>query len=1125
MKCARCDQENPPEAKFCLECGVRLAPACVKCGMKLPAGAKFCLECGQSVHAWSAAESRFSSPEAYTPKFLAEKILTSRDALEGERKQVTVVFADMKGSMELLADQDPEVGRKLLDAVLERMMEAVHRYEGTVNQVMGDGIMALFGAPLAHEDHAVRACYAALRMQETVTRYGDELQRSHGVPVQIRVGLNSGEVVVRSIGSDLHMDYTAVGQTTHLAARMEQMALPGTILITADTLRLGEGYVQVKPLGPIRIKGLSEPVEVYEITGAERGRTRLEAAAARGLTRFVGREAELDQLRQALERALAGHGQVVALLGEPGVGKSRLVWEFTHSHRTHGWLILESSSVSYGKVTPYLPVIDLLKAYFQIEAGDDGRKIRERLTGKLLTVDRALEPTLPAFLSLLEVPVDDSEWQALDPPQRRQRTLEAVKRLLLRESQVQPLLLVFEDLHWIDTETQGVLDSLVDSLPTARILLLVNYRPEYQHGWGSKTYYTRLRLDPLPHDSAEELLEALLGDDAGLQPVKKLLIERTEGNPFFLEESVRTLVETQGLVGERGAHRLAKALPSIQMPATVQAILAARIDRLLPEDKRVLQAASAVGKDVPFVLLLAIADLPEEELRRGLSRLQGTEFVYETRLFPDLEYTFKHALTHEVAYGGLLQERRRALHARLVEVIESLYADRLTEQVERLGHHALHGAVWEKAVRYLRHAGAKAVDRSANREAVRFFEQALTVLAKLPESRETLTETLDIRIALGPALGAIKGFPAPEVEASYIHARDLCGRIGDTWQLFPALWGLWHVNHNRGEYQAARELGEQLLNVAQGGQDPALLLQAHHALWTTLFQMGEPAAAKAHVQQGLALYDPEQHRSQGFQYGGHDPGVCCRNFSARALWVLGYPDQALRHIQEALSLARELSHPYTTAWALYYAAWLYYHCGETQASAEKAEAVVTLATAQGFPLFFALGSILSGRVMVEQGRGEEGIAQLHRGLAAIMAGGMAGRMVFSLCLLGDAYRKERQPEKGLQVLPEALAMVERNIEGYYEPELHRLKGELLLSQAASISQDAETCFRRAIEIARTRQEKSLELRAVTSLSRLLNRQGKREEARVTLAEIYGWFTEGFDTKDLKEAKALLEGHF
>ena len=430
------------------------------------------------------------------------------------------------------------------------------------------------------------------------------------------------------------MDYTAIGQTVHLAARMEQMAMPGSVLMTPDTLRLAEGYVRVKVLGPVNVKGLNEPIEVYEITGAGPVRSRLQAAAARGLTRFVGRAAEFDTLCQALERAGAGRGQVVALVGEPGVGKSRLFWEFTHSRRTVDWLIVESGSVSYGKATAYLPVTDLLKAYFAIEDRDDVRKIREKVTGKLLTLDKSLEPALPAFLALLDVTVEDEQWQNLDPPQRRQQTLDAVKRLLLRESQVQPLVLVFEDLHWIDSETQALLDGLVESLPTARMLLLVNYRPEYQHGWGSKTYYSQIRIEPLTRESAMEVLSALLGGDQALQPLKDLLIARTEGTPFHLEECVRTLVEINALVGTRGSYRLAKPIESFQVPASVQAVLAARIDRLSPEAKQLLQSASVIGKDFLFALLHAITDLSEEELRRELGRLQAAEFLTRSGCFP-----------------------------------------------------------------------------------------------------------------------------------------------------------------------------------------------------------------------------------------------------------------------------------------------------------------------------------------------------------------------------------------------------------------------------------------------------------------------------------------------------------
>jgi class 3 adenylate cyclase/tetratricopeptide (TPR) repeat protein len=775
---------------------------------------------------------------AYTPPYLAEKIFTSRSALEGERKQVTVLFADIKDSTELIRGLDPEAAQQLLDPALNHMMDAVHRYEGTVNQVLGDGIMALFGAPIAHEDHAVRACYAALAMQAAMRPYTDEVRHNHGLALRIRVGLHSGEVVVRAIGNDLHMDYSAVGETTHLAARMEQLATPGSICLTAETLRLAEGFIQVQSLGPVPVKGLVAPVEVFELVGASGIRRRLQAAAVRGLTRFVGRQAELTALQQALERAAAGHGQVVALVGEAGVGKSRLVYECIQSHRTQGWVILESSSVSYGKATAYLPVRDLLKAYCQIEERDEGRRMREKLTGKLLTLDDTLRPTLPVFLALLDVPVDDPTWQALEPPQRRQQTLEAVKRLLLRESQEQPLLLVFEDLHWIDTETQALLDSLVESLPTARLLLLVNYRPEYQHGWGSKTYYTQLRLDPLPPTSADEFLQALLGDDASLVPLKQRLIARTEGNPFFLEESVRALIETGVLTGTPGSYRLVQALQGLQVPATVQAVLAARIDRLPPEEKRLLQTAAVVGTEVPFTLLQAIAEASEEALHRGLAHLLAAEFLYETHLFPERAYTFKHALTHEVAYGGLLQERRRVLHARIVEALEALTGDRLTEQVERLAHHALRGEVWAKALAYCRQAGEKSLARSAYREAMRYFEQALSALAYLPEQRDMREQAIDLRFALhmalmpsGGDLGRALAY-LREAEALAV-ALDDPRRLGRVSLFLPPIFNI------MGAYDQAIAAGQRALTLATASGEVGLQALANYFLGAAYWLQGD----------------------------------------------------------------------------------------------------------------------------------------------------------------------------------------------------------------------------------------------------------------------------------------------
>ena len=564
MQCPKCQfDDNPDGARFCVQCGAKLDQVCPACGAAVKVDEKFCHACGEKLGLDTPSvppaepEARPDlSPETYTPKHLAERILNSRGALEGERKQITILFTDIKGSMELIEGVDPEEATKILDDTNGAMMDAVHRYEGTVNKVLGDGIMALFGAPIAHEDHAVRACYAALAMQQSIGTYAQAARGALGVEVQVRVGLHSGEVVVRAIGNDLSMDYDAIGPTVHLAGRMEQLAVPGSIRLMADTLRLAEGFVEVKSLGSIPVKGLSEPVEAFDLTGVAAARTRLQAAAARGLTRFVGRDAETQSLGHSFESAKDGHGQIVAVVGEPGVGKSRLFYEFTRSHRAQGALALESSSVAYGKATSWLPVIGLLRSYFAIAENDDARSKREKITGKLLTLDEDLRPILPAFMALFDVPVDDEAWQGLAPQQRRRRTLDAMKTLFVRESQLQTLILVFEDLHWVDDETQALLDSLVESLPTCRILLLANYRPEYEHNWGGRTYYAQLRVDPLPAESIEGILDSLIGPGEDLAPLKTLLLDRAEGNPLFLEESVRRLVEAGTLAGERGAYKL-----------------------------------------------------------------------------------------------------------------------------------------------------------------------------------------------------------------------------------------------------------------------------------------------------------------------------------------------------------------------------------------------------------------------------------------------------------------------------------------------------------------------------------------------------------------------------------------
>jgi tetratricopeptide (TPR) repeat protein len=925
---------------------------------------------------------------------------------------------------------------------------------------MGDGIMALFGAPLALEDHAIRACYAALRMQAEVKGYAREALRTVGLPIAIRTGLNSGEVVVGAIDSDLHMDYTAIGQTVHLASRMEAMAAPGSILMTAETLRQAEGYVVEKPLGPVPVKGLDSPLEVYELTGAATVRSRLHATAARGLTRFVGRDSEIEYLRRGLERAGRGHGQVLAVVGDAGVGKSRLFWEFTHSHRTQGWLIVESSSVSYGKATSYLPVIELLKGYFQIETGDDVRNIRERVTGKLLSLDRALEPSLPALLWLLEVPVEDEQWDRLDPPQRRQRVLDGIKRLLLRESQVQPLLVLFEDLHWIDAETQALLDSLVESLPSARIMLLVNYRPEYQHKWSGKSYYQQIQVDPLQKESADQLLVAILGSDPGLDELKALLVERTEGNPFFLEESVRTLVETKALEGDRGSYRLARATNQIDIPATAQSIVAARIDRVPPEDKQLLQAASVIGKDVAFTLLQAIAQTKDEGLKEALSRLQAAEFLYESRLFPDVEYTFRHALTYEVAYRSLLQDRRRALHTEVMRAIETLAGDQANE-IERLADHSFRGEVWQKAVPYLRQAGTKALARSAYRDAAAYFEKALTALDRLPKTSSAHELALDLRFELRNALWPLGEFERllKILREAEVIARELGDNKRRGWVSLYLGANLWITGHPA----EARSAVEETLAIGEAIQDLPLRVAARFYLGTTHAISGEYRLSKEPLFEITQLLAGDRRADRcGLPFY---PSVLARSWLVWSMGELGEFEEGIAIGEEAMRLAEALNHPYSLAHLCYDLGYLYIVQEKLDSALPLLERGYALAREWHLTFLWPLVSWFLGHSYVLSGRTAEGMSLLEGAQSAFRSLGSGAFQPFALIHLGEAYLKVGRQDDAINAAREALRFSRERGQRGYEAYALRLLGEIASVPGAATVAEAATCYTEAMALA------------------------------------------------------------
>jgi tetratricopeptide (TPR) repeat protein len=903
---------------------------------------------------------------------------------------------------------------------------------------------------------------------------------------------------------------------------MEQLATPGSIRLTASTLRLAEGLVQVNALGQFPVKGLTEPVEVCELVGASTIRRRLQASAARGLTRFVGRQQELTALQQMLEQAGAGHGQVVALVGEAGVGKSRLVYEFIHSHHTPGWLVLESASVSYGKATPYFPVIDLLKRYSHVEERDDTRTIRAKVTGQVLTLDPALQDTVPALLALLDAVPEDSPFLTLDPPQRRQRTLDALKQVILRESQAQPLLLVFEDLHWMDAETQALLSSLVESLPTSRLLLLVNYRPEYQHGWGSKTSYTQLRLDPLPPVSAEEFLQALLGDDPSLQPLTALLIARTEGNPFFLEESVRTLVETGVLVGERAAYRLGHAQAGIQVPATVQAVLAARIDRLPAEEKRLLQTAAVLGMEVPVPLLHAIAEVPEAVLQRHLTSLQSAEFLYETRLFPEHEYTFKHALTHEVAYGSLLLERRRVLHARIVEALEALAGERVAEQVERLAHHALRGEVWDKALAYCRQAGEKAMARSAYREAVGYFEQALSALPHLPEQRATREQAIDLRLALRSAL--LPSGDMGRILAYLREAETLAVALDDPRRLAQVSVFLSFNFFTMGAYDQAIAAAQRALAFAMAGGEVVLHALANIDLGRAYYHQGDYRRAIDCYRQTVASLEGAQRRERFGRV--FLPAVQSCAYLAACHADLGMFAEGGALGEEGLRIAEAVDHPASLMMASWGGGLLALRQGDLRRALPFLERAMGLCQDTDLPIFFLPIAGALGAVYTLGGRVADAVPLLTQAMEQATAMERVNTQAFCALSLGEAQLLADRLEEAQALAERALVLAREHQERGNEAYALRLLGDIALHRHPFEVEQAESSYRHALALAEELGMRPLVAHCHLGLGMLYLKAGRGEQARPELSaaiDLYRDMDMTFWLPQTEAALAQVEG--
>jgi class 3 adenylate cyclase/predicted ATPase len=1045
----------------------------------------------------------------------------SQFAPEGERKLITALFVDIVGSTILEQDLDPEEARAIIDPALKLMIEAVRRYDGYVVQSTGDGIFALFGAPVAHEDHPQRSLYTALRLHEEMRRYSDRLRTDGRPPIQIRAGVNTGDVVVRSIKTgDTQTEYTPIGHTVNLASRLQELASGGSTIISDSTRKLVEGYFALLPRGPTRVRGISETLDVFEVTGLGPLRTRLEKSAGRGLSGFVGRDTEKEEFRRAAEKVKAGVGQILAIEAEPGVGKSRLFFEFKIEANSD-WTVAEGTSVSHGKDSAYLPIVELLHCYLGTGRDENASLRRQKLATKIAELEQTLQSDFAYLCALLEIEEDKEKLASMDAQLRRTRTLEAVMRLFLSESKRQPLILIVEDLHWLDDESQALLDLLATSIGSARILLLVNYRPEYTLRWGDKSYCRRLRLEPLNYDNANEMLKEMLGTSEDLEPLRQLIIDTTEGTPFFIEESVQALFDEGTIKRVNGSVKLIRPLASLRIPPTVQAILAARIDRLHNDEKNLLQTLAVLGREFVLSLARAVAGRSEYELERLITNLQLGEFVYEQPSISDVEYIFKHALTQEVAYNSMLVERRKQLHESVGRAIELLYPSSLEDHVADLAHHFSRSGNREKAIEYLRLSGTQALSLGALARAVQDLESARRLLKDVPDGLPRDKSELQVLNPLGTAYIAARGYAAPEVGPVFQRAREICATIGEPQQQFAMVFGNFAWRIVRGEMDRSLVLANEALSLADAFGDPGMWMEALFLLGVTLFYRGDFSGARAQHEKALAQYDDRDRNRLWAARVGEDAGVAHRCYLALSLWHLGYPERAVKVNREARELARSMVHPFSLAYAQHHTSWLYQLMRLPAETLLFSDEQMHTSAEQGFPLFHATGAIYHGAGQLLQGNGENALTVLESGLDAYRATGAALAVPYYLGLLGEVLAQRGNRRDAKSVLDDALAIAETGNDRCHQAELHRLKGEFARSGGEQ-PEIAEEHFLGSLATAKKQRSKAWELRAAMSLARLYQGLGRRHEASEPLRYAYDCFTEGFATPDLREAKTLLD---
>ncbi len=944
MRCPSCHQDNRPERRFCAECGGALSPPCPACGSANEPGEKFCGGCGAALTT-TTATALPRPPATSTPRHLVDRILASRAALAGERKQVSVLFADVQGSMELAAQTDPEEWSRIMQRFFTILADGVERFEGFVDKFTGDGIMALFGAPIAHEDHAQRACYAALHLRDELARYATEVKREHGLGFSTRMGIHSGEVVVGAIGDDLRMDYTAQGHTVGLAQRMESLAEPNTCYVSAATAALASGYLALEDLGDFRVKGVAEPLRVHRLAGLGASRTRFDISRSRGLSRFVGRSADLRALEDALEQSAACNGQVVGVVAEAGTGKSRLCFEFLERCRARGMSVYEARAVAHGRNIPFLPILELFRAYFGITLQDDDRSAREKIAGRLVVLDQRFTEALPLLYDFLGVSDPQRPAPRLDPDARQRQLIGVMRQVTQTISEEQPTVTLIEDLHWLDAASAEFLEHNVDARAGSRSLLVLNFRPEYRADWMQKSWYRQIPLAPLGVEGVAELLTGLLGSDPGIATLAAPIHARTGGNPFFTEEVVQSLIESGHLAGTRGAYRLVAPIERLQVPATVQALLASRIDRLPEREKRLLQVAAVIGKDFPEPLLAAVAELPAEDLKAALASLCRTEFIHEQALYPVAEYAFKHPLTQEVALASQLRERRREVHAAVARAIEQQETARLDELAPLLAQHWEEAGDLLAAARWHRRA-AEWVGSTNFGAASYHWGRVRALLRELPGDREAAVmglaacmqilntswrvgagiEDAPTILAEGQAFAHALGDRRAHLILSMLYGRVRCsaGYVAEHLELAPR------------NYDAARTLADPALQataahwhvdaLAMAARFPAALEAIDAALewiprrspatdWITglnpytvcLFWRGVARGMASSLREGIE--DLELCRRLALEDGAPEIGAYADLVAAEYHYLAGAPDQALRSARQLEDICRRLGDP------------------------------------------------------------------------------------------------------------------------------------------------------------------------------------------------------------------------